>query len=401
MVRNLESGRLLNAGTAAVVLLDLAPWISLRGGTFPPLLRCRSTEGYDMRLRLFAVRILLLLIAALTAVEVEAQLMRPPAGPEKIVMDATNVLAQSMSMQDGIPQRMVAEAQAIVIVPNMVRGAFVIGAQFGRGVLMMRGPGGAWQPPRMLTMAGGSVGYQIGVQSTDLILVFRTPQSVANLLRGTLKVGVDASAAAGPVGRQASAATDLQMQAEILSYSRARGAFVGVSIDGSSISLDPASDAAYYQPPGTVPASAMQLIQALTAYSNATAPVVAVAPGPGGPPGPPPAMPAPPVVAGSAPNAVEAAREQLDSVSRTLVPILDDNWKQYLALPPEVYVANGVPNPQGIQLEISRYEEISKRPEYASLTSRPEFQDTLKALWKLGEAQAGTGQPLQLSAPPR
>ena len=134
---------------------------------------------------------------------------------------------------------------------------------------MMRGPGGAWQPPRMVTMAGGSVGYQIGVQSTDLILVFRTPQSVANLLRGTLKVGVDASAAAGPVGRQASASTDLQLQAEILSYSRARGAFVGVSIDGSSISLDPGTDAAYYQPPGTIPASAMQLIQTLTAYSSA------------------------------------------------------------------------------------------------------------------------------------
>jgi SH3 domain-containing YSC84-like protein 1 len=353
-----------------------------------------------MRLRLLAIQALSLLLAALTAVDAEAQMMGPPTGPDRIVVNATNVLAQSMNMQDGIPQRMVAEAQAIVIVPNMVRGAFVVGAQYGRGVLMLRGPGGAWQPPRMVTMAGGSVGYQIGVQSTDLILVFRTPQSVQNLLRGTLKVGVDASAAAGPVGRQASASTDLQLQAEILSYSRARGAFVGVSIDGSSISLDPSSDGAYYQPPGTIPASAMQLIQTLTAYSSAAPPLAAVASVPGVPPGPPPAMPAPAVVTGSSPNAVEAARQQLDTVSRTLVPILDDSWRQYLALPPEVYVANGVPNPQGIQLEIARYEEISKRPEFAALTSRPEFQDTLKALWKLGEAQAG-GQPLQLPAPPR
>src|SRR5262249_53927593 len=98
---------------------------------------------------------------------------------------------------------------------------------------------------------------------------------------------------------------------------------------------------------------------------------------------------------------VEAAREQLDSVSRTLVPLLDENWKQYLALPPEIYVAGGVPNPQGIQLEISRYEDVSRRPEYASLTSRPEFQDTLKALWKLGEAQNGPNQQLTLPAPPR
>jgi lipid-binding SYLF domain-containing protein len=308
------------------------------------------------------------------------------------VIDATNVLAQSMTMQDGIPQKMLADAQGIVIVPNMVRGAFVIGAQFGRGLLLIRGPGGAWQPPRMLTMAGGSLGYQIGVQSTDLILVFRTPQSVANLLRGTLKIGVDASAAAGPVGRQASASTDLPMQAEILSYSRARGAFVGVSIDGSSISLDPASDAAYYQPPGTVPSSAVQLVQTLTAYSSAgvvPAPVsaggVAMIPGP-------PSTAAP---------AIEAARAQLDVTSRALVPILDDNWKGYLALPPEVYQPNGVPNPQVTQQVLSRYEAVLQRPEYAGLASRPEFQETLKALGRLSEAQAMANPTLQLPPPPR
>jgi lipid-binding SYLF domain-containing protein len=324
----------------------------------------------------------------------------PPNGPDRIVVNATNVLAQSMVMQDGIPQKMLADAQGIVIIPNMVRGAFVIGAQFGRGVLLTRGPGGAWQAPRMVTMAGGSLGYQIGVQSTDLILVFRTPQSVANLMRGTLKVGVDASAAAGPVGRQASAGTDLRLQAEILSYSRARGAFVGVSIDGSSISLDPSSDAAYYQPPGTVPASAVQLIQTLTAYSTNGNPVIVPAPQPVAGAGPP-AMPSPPVMPGGPQNGVEAAREQLDAVSRTLVPILDDNWKQYLALPPEVYVANSVPNPQGIQQDISRYEAVSQRPEYAGLTSRSEFQETLKALWKLGEAQTGANQALQIPPPPR
>jgi hypothetical protein len=246
----------------------------------------------------------------------------------------------------------------------------------------------------MLTVAGGSLGYQIGVQSTDLILVFRTPQSVANLMRGTLKVGVDASAAAGPVGRQASAATDLGMQAEILSYSRARGAFVGVSIDGSSISLDPAADAAYYPPPGTVPASAIQLIQALTAYSAGAGPAIVPAPGPGAPvfPGPP---------AAAAPNGVDAAREQLDSVSRALVPILDDNWKQYLALPPEVYVPGGVPNPQVMQQAVAHYESVSQRPEYASLATRPEFQETAKALWRFNDALAAGNRALSLPPPPR
>src|SRR4029078_62949 len=104
-----------------------------------------------------------------------------------------------------------------------------------RGVLLIRDAQGQWQAPRFIQITGGSLGYQIGVQATDLVLGFRTPQSADNAWRGTLKVGVDASAAAGPVGRQASAGTDLSLSAEILSYSRARGAFVGVSIYGSSI----------------------------------------------------------------------------------------------------------------------------------------------------------------------
>ena len=326
----------------------------------------------------------------------EAQLGRPAPGPDQVVINATNVLAQSMAMQDGIPQKMLADAQGIVIVPNMVRGAFVIGAQFGRGLLLVRGPGGAWQAPRMLTIAGGSLGYQIGVQSTDLILVFRTPQSVANLMRGTLKVGVDASAAAGPVGRQASAATDLGLQAEILSYSRARGAFVGVSIDGSSISLDPASDAAYYQPPGTIPASALQLIQVLTSYSTGANAAIVPAPGTA----PVSVIPAPPGANGMQ-SPVETARQQLDVTSRALVPLLDDNWKQYLALPPEIYVANGVPNPQLMQQVASHYEMVSQRPEYAALASRPEFQETAKALWKFNEAQGVGSQAVSMPPPPR
>src|SRR6185295_16819868 len=185
--------------------------------------------------------------------------------------------------------------------------AFVVGLQYGKGVLVTRDPNGNWQTPRMIQMAGGSFGYQIGVQATDLILVFRTPQSVANLLRGTVKVGVDASAAAGPVGRQASAGTDLGLSAEILSYSRARGAFIGVSIDGSSLSLDPSAEAIYYQPPGTFPASAMTLLQTVSAYS-AVVPIAApmqaaavAATGTGGW-----------VAAGSRPNGdTEATRQQL------------------------------------------------------------------------------------------
>jgi lipid-binding SYLF domain-containing protein len=176
---------------------------------------------------------------------------------EPIVVDATNVIAQSATMSGGgIPRSLIADAQAVAIVPNMVRGAFVVGVQHGRGVLLVRDAQRNWLPPRMIVINGGSIGYQIGVQATDLILVFRTPQSVQNLLSRTIKIGADASAAAGPVGRSASAATDLELKAEILSYSRSRGAFAGVSIDGSSIALDPATEAGYYQQPGMIPASA-------------------------------------------------------------------------------------------------------------------------------------------------
>ncbi len=337
-------------------------------------------------------RYLLALVVLFAAARVQGQLLAPPVAPSQIVVDATNVLSQSVAMRDGLPQKLLAEAQGIAVVPNMVRGAFVVGVQHGRGVLVVRGPGGAWQAPRMIEITGGSLGYQIGVQSTDLILVFRTPQSVASVMRGKLKVGVDASAAAGPVGRQASAATDASLKAEIYSYSRARGAFVGASIDGSSISLDSGTDALYYQPPGTIPASATQLMQMLTAFSSGGQ-VAAAAPMP--------------VVAAVAPIAVpqplndlETARQQLDASSRQLAATLDDQWKQYLALPAEVYLPNHSPTIEEIEQALRRYEGVSQQPQYAALTNQPAFQATLKGLWRIGELQQTTQKKISLPAPP-
>jgi lipid-binding SYLF domain-containing protein len=315
---------------------------------------------------------------------------------EVTVIDATNVFAQAMMMQDNaIPRSILANAQAIAIIPGMLRGAFVVGLQHGRGVVVIRDAQGNWQAPRFIEAAGGSFGYQIGVQATDLVLVFRTPQSVANLLRGTIKVGVDASAAAGPVGRQASAGTDLGLSAEILSYSRARGAFVGVSIDGTSISLDPQAEAIYYQPPGTFPASAMQLLQTITAYSAVPVAAVSAAPGQvattGGW-----------VAAGSHSNGdAESARQQLETASRQLSANLDENWNRYLALPREVYTPNQVPNPQELQQALQKYEGVARQPQYAALQARPEFQQTLAALRRMSEVRTASNTSLQLPPPPR
>jgi lipid-binding SYLF domain-containing protein len=317
------------------------------------------------------------------------QYLPQPNPSDQIVLNAASVLAQTATMQSGIPQNLLAGAQGIVIIPNMIRGAFVFGAQYGRGVLLVRSPQGGWQAPRMVTMAGGSFGYQIGIQATDLVLVFRTPQSVANLLAGTLKIGVDASAAAGPVGRQTSAATDLQLGAEILSYSRARGIFAGVSIDGSVISLDPTADALYYQPPGTVPASAMQLLLMVNAYSAA-----------------PPMLAAGQPVAGASwmPQGTvntQATRQQLEASSRQLAATLDDNWKQYLALPPELYTPNQNPNPEALQQALSRYDQVASNPNYAALQAQPEFQATLQSLRQLANVRTAANATLQLPPPPR
>jgi lipid-binding SYLF domain-containing protein len=295
-------------------------------------------------------------------------------------------------MPSGLPQKMLADAQGIAIVPSMVRGAFVVGVQHGRGVLLFRGQDGAWQAPRMIQVTGGSLGYQVGVQSTDLILIFRTQQSVANVMRGTLKVGVDASAAAGPVGRQASAATDLPLQTEILSYSRARGAFVGASIDGTSISIDQATDASYYQPPNTIPASATQLVQLVSTLSKGGPATIAQTKSP--------TASTTPVVAPQVPDSLESARQELDASSRQLAAGLDDQWKQYLALPAEVYIPNHMPNIESLHQAILRYETVSREPRYAALTNQPAFQATLKGLWRLGDLQQGGQQNLRRPPPP-
>jgi lipid-binding SYLF domain-containing protein len=349
-----------------------------------------------------------LLLSAFTSLTAHAQYQVVQNPTEMTVINATTVFSQAMAMpQNEIPRGLLANAQAIAIIPDMMKGAFVFGAQYGHGVLMIRDANGAWQAPRMIQIAGGSFGYQIGVQATDLILVFRTPQSVQNLLKGTLKVGVDASAAIGPVGRQTSASTDFRTMAEILSYSRARGAYVGASIDGSTISLEPSAEAIYYQPPGSFPASAAQLLQVINAYTAPQAvaqpPVLQLAPGQVVPTAPAPGtsgwLPA-----GQHPGDSETARAQLDASYRQLnsyVATQGPAWQSYLALPSDVQTPNQTPNPQGIQSALQKYETVSRDPQYASLSVRPEFQQTLASLRRMSDIRTASNTAGQLPPPPR
>lgn len=154
------------------------------------------------------------------------------------VAEAATVLQEILAADDnGIPRAILAEARAIVVVPSTVKGAFVIGGQRGKGVMSARSSGG-WSAPAFVTLTGGSVGFQIGGQATDIVLVVMNERGVTNLTQNSFKIGGDASVAAGPVGREATASTDYKMQAEILSYSRSRGLFVGVSLAGSTIRAD-------------------------------------------------------------------------------------------------------------------------------------------------------------------
>ena len=149
---------------------------------------------------------------------------------------AATVIDQIMSTPDkAIPDDIVRKAVCIAVVPGMVKGAFIFGAEYGQGVVTCRTEHG-WSGPVFIRMEGGSVGFQIGGQGTDLILVATNPKGMQDLLHDKFKIGADASAAAGPVGRDAQASTDASMRAELLTWSRARGVFAGIDLNGVSVS---------------------------------------------------------------------------------------------------------------------------------------------------------------------
>ena len=154
------------------------------------------------------------------------------------VTEAARVLEEVLAAPDkGVPQAIIEKAQAIVVIPSTVKGALLIGAQRGKGVMSVRSATG-WSAPAFVTLTGGSLGLQIGGQATDIVLVVTNERGIENLAQNTFKIGGDASVAAGPVGREATASTDYRMQAQILSYSRSRGLFAGVSLAGSTIRAD-------------------------------------------------------------------------------------------------------------------------------------------------------------------
>jgi SH3 domain-containing YSC84-like protein 1 len=197
------------------------------------------------------------------------------------VESAGTVVKEIMDIPDDIPQNVIDKADCVVVLPSVLKAAFVIGASYGRGVMTcrtgdnMRGP---WGAPSMMALEGGSFGLQAGGQATDFVLLLMSERSATSILSSKVKIGGDASAAAGPVGRDASAETDVTFRAEILTYSRARGLFAGISLAGSTLRPDNSGNQALYGKKisakdivlkGAVPPppSAQLLLQTLNAHS--------------------------------------------------------------------------------------------------------------------------------------
>jgi lipid-binding SYLF domain-containing protein len=162
------------------------------------------------------------------------------------ITDATAVVREFAGMSEGPPRSLVEKAVAVVVIPGLKKAGFVIGGKHGSGVLSEKAADGTWGAPVFVKITGGSIGWQIGVSSTDLVLLFMREKNVSGILDGKFTLGGDATVAAGPVGRSGSAGTDVKLDAEIYSYSRSRGAFAGIAIDGSKLYPDKSANVVYY-----------------------------------------------------------------------------------------------------------------------------------------------------------
>ena len=226
-----------------------------------------------MRLRQFT---LVLIFAVLTAGPAAAS-----SKEETRVMDATDVVDQLLRIpEQGVPSALLSRAYGVAVIPRVIKVGFGLGAHYGKGVLVVRQDDNSWSNPAFIRVTGGSFGFQAGAQSTDIILVFKTRSSVDGITNGKLTLGADASIAAGPVGRSAGAATDMTFRSEVYSYSRSRGLFAGVALEGAGVTMDRKANAAFYgsaqitpeqifeSSGNAAPSAANQFVQVLTAQTQ-------------------------------------------------------------------------------------------------------------------------------------
>ncbi|MHC9083624.1 lipid-binding SYLF domain-containing protein [Luteimonas sp. RIT-PG2_3] len=188
-----------------------------------------------------------LLLATALAVSFSAAPAFAGVDEDARAQNAVRVLTDIQAIpESAIPDKLLDEARAIVVIPDTLKVGLVLGGRRGHGLLSVKNADGSWSNPSFIKLTGGSIGFQAGVQSSDVVLVFRNDRSLESIVNGKVTLGADAGVAAGPVGRSASAATDGQLKAEIWSWSRARGLFAGVALDGAVLSIDSAANEAVY-----------------------------------------------------------------------------------------------------------------------------------------------------------
>lgn len=311
--------------------------------------------------------------------------------PVETIRQSEQVLADLVAIPARqIPHHLLADAQGVAVIPDVTKIGFIAGVRRGHGVVMVRDAEGEWSLPQFITLTGGSVGWQAGIQGSDVVLIFKTRKGVEGLMKGKFTIGVDASVSAGPVGRDAEAATDPALKAEILSYSRSRGLFLGVAIDGSALEIDQHAHTAFYgsptyEVPRRLPESAAQLRHYLVELTHT--------------------HPAAPVAGEVAPPEVSARR--LEALRRSLVhnaghlhAILSPAWRQYLALPREILEPAASPNLEALTALQHRFAKIAASPDYKYLAERPEFQITHEVLREYVAALSASHPTLHLPPPP-
>jgi len=210
------------------------------------LAKARTTKGI-----LLALTILAFAAAARPGL---TGLDQPPANEIQKVEDSIRVLDDMMKEADkSIPAGLLGKSAAIAIIPDVIKAAYIIGGRHGKGILLVRGKDGRWSAPSFIVITGGSFGWQLGVEKADIILVFKTARSVENITGGKFTLGADAGVSVGPQGRSAEASTDAELKAEIYSYSKSRGLYVGLSIQGASLKIDAKANQDFYNVAGIVP----------------------------------------------------------------------------------------------------------------------------------------------------
>ena len=199
---------------------------------------------------------------------------------DKLAQEAADIIEDLAGIpESGIPARLLEDAYAIAVIPGVIKVGLLFGGSRGSGLLVARTPEREWSNPAFITLTGGSFGLQVGVQSIDVILVFKERHSIDNIVNGKVTLGADAAIAAGPVGRRGEAATDRQLKAQVFSYSRSKGLFLGISLEGAALQIDGDANADFYGQPGinstTIlqdlslrrPTAARHFIQTLNRYT--------------------------------------------------------------------------------------------------------------------------------------